>query len=800
MHNRYYNFIQKLEKYFSSLNYDNSFEVIASEAFEIFRKSFKYDFSRLYIYDNANQYHIVRPDNQSEFEVYFDDTLLSDFKHSKETKNIKLKNDTQTQTFAFLPIEYANEYYGTLVVGRYSEVDLSKDEIIILKFVANNISSLLSNALAKKKNQNPVLAEVYRLKKVLKAAPAIIAIYDRKFRLVIKSKMWGENEHFQSAFDQVSQKELKLALNGEVVEIQLKSSFGGCDYHYKTLIGPWKDEKELIAGVIVIANPVSEIVNEKERALMQSQLKSQFLANMSHEIRTPMNGIIGMLEILKSTDLSSSQRDYVNTMTSSAESLLAIVNDILDFSKIEAGKFELSPVWFNLKENVEMTAKVFESLIEQKKLTLKIETQFDDNLEAFADPVRIRQILTNLMSNAIKFTEAGEIKVTVNRINETEFEFRCKDTGIGMSPETLNIIFKPFNQADGSTSRKYGGTGLGLSIIHSLIRLMKGSVQVQSELKKGTEFIVTLPFNQLRNTAYQENLQKNNLKINEKEVSFENCNILAAEDNKVNQLVLDLMLKKLKCNFKIVENGDEVIQELTKTKYDLILMDCQMPVMDGYEASLAIRKNPNAHINQIPIVALTAHAFEDERKKCLQSGMSDFLSKPMTMEGLSQVLLRHLNINSTASVKNTDSSEVSKNAIPHFADEAQIQQLVELSGTTDEECNQFFNSLYLSFEKSVPQRLEELNKFISLSDLINASRSAHALKSIYGSIGLKDLKNLSSKIEVEGKNLAFNEVKEAFSLLKENSSSQISELKTYIKNSIQAHLKQLREEKNDHAA
>lgn len=799
MQNIYYNFIQNLDSYVKNLNYENSFETIATDIFAIFRQSFKYDFSRLYIYDAANQYHIVTPNNESEFEVYFDDKLLSDFKHNKQIKNIKLQNDLHTQSFVFLPIEYANEYYGTLVVGQNEEINLTTDELIILKFVANNISTFLSNTLAKKKDQNQSLPEVYRLRKVLKAAPAIIGIYDRKFRLVTKSKMWAEDELFQSSFNKISKKKLNMALNGEVVEIQLKAHDDGYDYHYKTLIGPWKDEKELIAGVVVIANPVSEIIEEKERALLQSHLKSQFLANMSHEIRTPMNGIIGMLEILKSTDLSTTQRNYIDTLASSAESLLTIVNDILDFSKIEAGKFELSAVWFNLKENVEMTAKVFESLITQKKLTLKIETNFDSNLEVFGDPVRVRQILTNLMSNSIKFTENGVISIQVNRLNDCEFEFHCKDTGIGMSSETLNIIFKPFIQADGSTSRKYGGTGLGLSIVHSLVRLMNGNIEVKSELKKGTEFIVKLPFINQR-TVETVNIDKNKnfLKM---EISFDKYKILIAEDNAVNRLVLNLMLKKLGCNFKFVENGEEALHEVNKEKYDLILMDCQMPLMDGYEATSLIRQSPIPHISQIPIVALTAHAFEDERKKCISSGMSDFLSKPMTLDGLCQVIQKHLEPNQNVFNSITkDSDSLTNDAWPSFVDKAQIQQLVDLSGTTIEECTDFFNSLYQSFDKSVPQRLGELDNFINLEDFLNMSRSAHAIKSIYGSLGLKGLKDLSSKIELEGKNIGTSEVKKIFERINKDTPTQFSVLKNIINRHIEEHLKKMTPEKKNDVA
>lgn len=387
---------------------------------------------------------------------------------------------------------------------------------------------------------------------------------------------------------------------------------------------------ELIAMAILNEQSRRALLQAKHEAERLAQTRSEFLANMSHEIRTPMNGVLGILNLLKETPLSDEQRDLLSTAETSARHLLEILNDILNLAKIEAGQMKLERTPTDLKRLVRETCDMVRPQARLKGLLLREELPDERELYAAADPMRLRQILLNLLSNAIKFTKAGEVVTRLvclrAEAQQLHLRFEVQDTGIGIPPEKHAQIFEPFRQADGSTTRKYGGTGLGLAISRKLVELMGGRMGVESEVGKGTVFWFELTLPVAEPPAY---VQLEQTERTSEPTALTGLRVLVVEDNYVNQKVIRRTLEKWGIAVEIAENGQQALEWLARAPFHLVLMDCQMPIMDGYEATRRIRAYEATRGLHIPIITLTANALEGDREKCLECGMDDYLSKPI---------------------------------------------------------------------------------------------------------------------------------------------------------------------------
>lgn len=480
-----------------------------------------------------------------------------------------------------------------------------------------------------------------------------------------------------------------------------------------------------------------ELKEAKRKAEESSKAKAMFLANMSHEIRTPLNGIVGMAEQLAQSQLDADQRYFTDIMRSASSTLLSIINDVLDISKIESGKFSIETIPFNLNENIRKTLSIFEEKTRLSGISLDIELMDDRGIMHLGDPHRLSQVLFNIVGNAIKFTNSGYVRVT-SKLERGENDiclvsFSIEDTGVGMDMVYLSKVFEAFSQEDSSITRKFGGSGLGLSIARSIIQIMGGTIAIQSEKGKGTKVDIRIPMRISNDKTKQEIVEMTDL-----QKSLKGLRVLAVEDNELNRMVLQVILKKCEVILSIAHNGQEAIDMIQEREFDIVLMDVQMPILDGLEATKFIREDLK---NSIPIIGLSANAMREEVEVCKQAGMNDYLVKPYSERALVEVMKK-------------------------WSAEEKIQVFVEEDFSSENELDLSMLKQYVGndihvlkdvvkgYLEHLPPQLDRLELALVGADVLALRHELHQLKASMEIIGVRpdglSFAGISNELKAEG--------------------------------------------------
>jgi len=776
-----------------------------------------------------------------------------------------------------------------LWLGQRAELVTEAGRYAGLQAVARNVTerTLLHQAIEHEREQ---------LRQVVAHAPVAMAMLDRDLRHLAHSARWLRylaivepsvvGRTLQDVWPSMPPRYLTVferALSGEVVSEpeDALAREDGTTVFMRWTVHPWRDDNGRVAGVVLAAQSIDVLVRARQSALEASRLKSEFVANMSHEIRTPMNGVIGMTRLLLDTPLTAEQREYAEVIDQSGRSLLEIINDILDFSKIEAGRIDLERVDFDLRRAVREVLGSFAEAAHAKGLELLCLIRHDVPNALVGDPGRLRQVLTNLVGNAVKFTEKGEVVLRVTLDESTDdaalVHFEVRDTGIGIESDLKPRLFQSFVQADGSASRRYGGTGLGLAISRRLVSLMGGEIDVDSRPGRGSTFWFTVRLDRqaeassapppsarlagrrvlvvddnatnrqilrhqlgywgLRVTAVESgprglallqqaaasgtvyDLAILDMKMPEMdglalaraikgddalagvrlvlltsfgqrghgaeaskigiaayltkpvdEADLYDClvevldearrgphlvtrhslrehrppvaaHVLVAEDNEVNQKVAAKILEKLGYRVELAENGKEALAACARRRYDAVLMDGQMPGMDGYEATRKIRERETRGGRRVPIIAMTASAMKGDREKCLEAGMDDYISKPVTPDALESVLRKWVG----AATAPAERAAAEHAAAGELLDETVVQNLMSV-----DDDGTLMDEVVATFLRIAPARLTAIKKGAK-GNAAMLEREAHSFLGSCGNIGARRMAELCARLEVLGR-------------------------------------------------
>lgn len=697
-----------------------------------------------------------------------------------------------TEALHFSAINITSEFRLQRADGSWRDFEVVINNLLAEPSVAGIVTTC-RDITERKQAEAAIERERYQLRQIIKNAPVAIAMFDTEMRYLNYSQKWltlyGLEEQSligRSQYEAVPdipetwKSNYQRALRGEALSIpedMWERENGSKEYH-RWALHPWYMPNGKVGGIVIVAQRINELVEAREAAFEASRLKSQFLSNMSHEIRTPLNAVIGMTGLLLNTELKPDQRGFVQTIRHSSDALLTIINDILDFSKIESGKLELEQQPFDLQACVEVSVSLLASKAAEKGLKLAYSIAPPTPNMLVGDAARLSQILVNLLTNAVKFTKAGEVTVSVTAQvrgegdkGDYEICFAVRDTGIGIPQERIDHLFESFNQVDSSISREYGGTGLGLAICKKLTEIMGGHIWVESTQGKGSTFYFTLV------------AQSGPIQVDTPKVEFRQSipqiaeqlplRILLAEDNRVNRQVALLILEQLGYRADAVGNGLEVLQSLRRQHYDVVLMDLQMPEMDGLTATRQIYQewlNKEANGTPAPrprIIAMTAYATEDIWKQCMEAGMDDYISKPFEIEKLVQALrqcqpTRESEMGSrgaggigegvTVKGKREESPfNLSPLTFPLSStsplDAKTLQSLLNMAGARAKEV---LTQIIDNYITEAPQLLQAMRAAVGAGDATALQQAAHKLRSASANLGALALSDLCKALEVMG--------------------------------------------------
>lgn len=540
----------------------------------------------------------------------------------------------------------------------------------------------------------------------------------------------SSSQEFKQIFSKIKRK-----LYHEGVEFQFLCKDGS--YKYLEFNSINLKQKEKINGFILDCRDITQRKKDAEELQRAQKAKEQFLANISHEIRTPINGIAGMATLLGQRPNQAEQNIYLNAIKSAADNLKVIINDILDLASIESGKLKFEKIGFNLNDLLQSLIVTFNHQAQEKKIMLSYEIEKEANQIFLGDPVRLNQILINLISNALKFTHNGFIKVKCGLQKKERnlyfLRFEVWDTGIGIPKDKLNTIFESFSQADTSVTRKYGGTGLGLTIVKQLVELQGGTISVKSTVDKGSVFSFSIHYPKGDIKTAKENSFGSGNYVHKDLIELR---VLLVEDNDINRLYAGSILKTWGCVVETAENGFIAIEKVRNHNFDIILMDIQMPVMDGFEATKNIRSFSKPKSN-IPIIALTANATRRDVEKCLAEGMDDCIAKPFTPEDLYYTLNKHY--------------RKGKGAIKSVVNNTKITFDLSYLRSISNNNEEFIKEMISTFIQTLPLSIEEIQSSVKAGNWETVGRAVHKIKPSITLIGMGDAKSLAVEIETLAK-------------------------------------------------
>ncbi|MDP2089341.1 MAG: PAS domain S-box protein [Flavobacteriaceae bacterium] len=564
-------------------------------------------------------------------------------------------------------------------------------------------------------------------------------------KMSLINSSYHSDEFFENLWDTIK--------SGKVLRTEIRNKTKKGDYYWvDSTVIPFVDENNIPFQYVAIQSDITskkefedQLVHAKQDAENSLKIKEEFISNMSHEIRTPMNALIGFTDLLLETELSAEQREHLVTIKNSEKLLLTLINDILDLAKLESGKIYLESIPFNIHDTLHEVVKLLRVNAEDKKIELELFINSKVPQMIIGDTTRIQQIMLNTVGNAIKFTEKGEVSIYVKSIvsnhREVTITFEIKDTGIGIPKSKLDTIFDSFEQASNSTTRLYGGTGLGLSIVKKLVNSMQGEITVDSEVGVGSSFKIRIPFKIVENSSgiiAQIMPQKKN-----EELPPLNLKVLLVEDNKTNQILAHTRLSRWNCEVLIANHGQEAMELLEKHPFDVVLMDIQMPIMNGFDTTSAIRSSENTNYNQIPIIAMTAHASHKEAERAIKRGMNDYIFKPFDSEVLHKKILKY-----TTEAKLINENSVTETA---FIEE----KLLDLKFLREETFNdkEIIENILNSFLDDFEDFINKCEIEIENQNWDHVYALTHKIKPSISMLSINKLIPLIAEIDYKSKNL-----------------------------------------------